>query len=219
MARGHRIDLATRSFDSKSSARDWVRSMIAKGRDFTDEEHADLLALVRRHPEARQKIGVGVTRFYADRVNKYGTRGLFIEREDGTGTDFSYITCLRGTHDARRDWLSAARDAIRPAVYAFKKSEFESGRTTCAISGARMCWGSAHVDHAAPWPFSRIASEFLRVMDLTPGYDWLSKPSDNQFHAEITDEKVLAAWVNFHDRFAVLQLVDETENLRKGNRA
>ena len=55
-----------------------------------DAEH--LTALVARHPEADEKIGVGIESFSV-RTADYGTRCFWINRTDGTTEKFSFKAC------------------------------------------------------------------------------------------------------------------------------
>ncbi len=59
----------------------------------SDEDALDLAAVLRHHPSAAEKIGVGVKRFLVHR-HESGDRCFSIERVDGTRESFSLKKCL-----------------------------------------------------------------------------------------------------------------------------
>ena len=59
-----------------------------KGQDFNN-----LLDLLKKHPRAVQKIGVGIKGLLIDR-DGYGGRCFYLMRQDGTKEKFSYLKCL-----------------------------------------------------------------------------------------------------------------------------
>ena len=57
--------------------------------------HSFLCALISRHPRAAEKIGTGLQHFTVE-LGLYGARCFYLNRVDGSRTDFSYLKCLRG---------------------------------------------------------------------------------------------------------------------------
>ena len=71
-----------KSFRTKTEALAYCKAMLARYRDgetINEEDSQFLLSLLQRHPEARQKIGPGVKRFFRDRTTK-GTSCFWVER-------------------------------------------------------------------------------------------------------------------------------------------
>jgi hypothetical protein len=58
-----------------------------------EEDAADLAALLKRHSEYEEKVGVGIDHFEVMRA-EYGTQCFRLVRTDGTGEDFSYLHCI-----------------------------------------------------------------------------------------------------------------------------
>jgi hypothetical protein len=60
-----------------------------------------MLEILKRHPEAGQKIGVGI-RAIRITSSKYGNRCFEALRVDGTSAEFSYIKCLKRKREGAR---------------------------------------------------------------------------------------------------------------------
>ena len=59
------------------------------------DDYMLLLALIARHPEAIQKIGCGIKRFFVAPDSEQRTQCFWLERYDGTQTDFSYVCAVK----------------------------------------------------------------------------------------------------------------------------
>ena len=115
---------------------------LAGSSDAGDQEFLlDLLAL---HPEADQKVGVGVDHFD---VRQNGTTvGFWVVRSDQTETDFSFISCLRApTHEEQV--RAAMREAVRDQKFFFRDAEFSAGAVHCPVTGEALTPETSHVHH------------------------------------------------------------------------
>ena len=70
------------------------------GQRVAPEHHADLLVLLGRHPDASEKIGVGVDHFIVDKA-KRGTVAFYVVRTDGTKIAVSIFTAVHGREKQR----------------------------------------------------------------------------------------------------------------------
>lgn len=89
------VKIGPLSFSKKGDANDFLRDMLYKydlGDKVTDEDAAILTHLVHMHPEAGEKIGLGIESFSV-RTADYGTRCFWVNRVDGTTTKFSFRAC------------------------------------------------------------------------------------------------------------------------------
>ena len=77
-----------------------IRNRYDDGVPLTPGDHAVVLAALRRHPKAVQKIGKGVA---AITVGRYveGSRCFFVIRTDGSVEDFSLRACFSPSHAQR----------------------------------------------------------------------------------------------------------------------
>ncbi len=148
------IDLGHVDFKTQTAALGHFKDMLnryALGEEISPKDHDDLLALIQRHPEAKQKIGCGVQRFVINMSDK-GTRCFWIERTDGSRTDFSYIWAVKGEGPTLfQEFSEACREAVKTDLVIGKRNFFEingdsDGRVKCAVTGELISFDEAHVD-------------------------------------------------------------------------
>lgn len=172
-----------------------------------------MLDLLRRHPDAEQKIGSGASAIYVGETPPYRTRCFFLIREDGSETDFSYLECIRATPHANKVRL-ALRAAIEPQILAYKQVAFAAaGWVNCPDTGARLVLATAHVDHRAPLTFERLIEMFLAHEGLDFDAIEVIPSADLTYHDELVDPALRARWVQFHQEHARLEIVSATANL------
>ena len=95
-----------RSWTTQTAARRHFKLMLARYEDGDvitgSEDHDDLLALLVRYDmlelSEQSKLGTGIERFerHLNRGEGYSSSGFWAVRTDGTETDFSYITAVKG---------------------------------------------------------------------------------------------------------------------------
>ena len=101
MGKARRISLETRTFEKAGDATAFFKGMLNRypmGARVSDQDAADLAALLDRHDERDEKVGTGITGFEvglppAD-APPYSDRCFWIVRTDGTKIDMSYKHCL-----------------------------------------------------------------------------------------------------------------------------
>jgi len=94
--KGTPVILDTKSFQTKKQALAYFKAMLARyvpEEIVDDADMAHLNALLKRHPEAAEKIGLGVHHFEVMSA-EYGTNCFGVVRRDGTRIDFSYVVCV-----------------------------------------------------------------------------------------------------------------------------
>ncbi|WP_225114892.1 MULTISPECIES: DCL family protein [unclassified Bradyrhizobium] len=96
MSKGQPIKIATRQFTKKGDAVAFFRAMLNRykpGERVSDEDGKDLAALLRRHPDAEDKIGPGIDHFEVMSAD-YNTQCFWVVRSDQTIERFSFVACL-----------------------------------------------------------------------------------------------------------------------------
>jgi hypothetical protein len=91
------IVIGSNEFRTKTEAKAFYRSMRARYSVNERVQAADakhLAALLDRHPERVQKVGVGVAHFIAILAYRKGTACFAVVRTDGSKEDFSYLACV-----------------------------------------------------------------------------------------------------------------------------
>ena len=223
MARGHPVDLGHRIFPAKSSATAHFKAMLNRyslGAAVTADDHADLLALLLRHPESERKRGSGIAGFFVGSSLEYGGRCFWLRRSDGTTTDFSYLSCISArARTLRQEFAEACRNAVFPSIASAKSRLFADGAAPdgtvdCEASGVRLTQNEATVDHKPPMTFQVLVETFLCANEITPSREMLTIPADQQVTTRFVDAQVEAAFVAYHNRAAQLRVVARRENLK-----
>jgi len=227
MAKRNPIQVHDLTFNNQNEAMSWFKELLSRSSNRTrigSPDHERLLCLLRRHPEAERKIGVGVKYFYAGPAGDggYGSRCFFLVRHDESNTDFSYRTCVMIKGKTLWDeFRNAARFLMEERLLDWKRTWFLSQGTEiipCPETGEPMTFLTSHADHKPPWTFDRICQAFLNERGFVPSYSWISPPSDNQFRSRITDDSIKDDFIRFHDERADLQVISAAQNSLHGNR-
>lgn len=90
------ITIGDINFSKKGDAVEYFRSMLYKynpGDKVSKDDQEILETALRKHPEADEKIGCGLTNFSV-RSGGFGTRCFWINRKDGSTEKFSFRSCL-----------------------------------------------------------------------------------------------------------------------------
>ena len=89
------VQIGSLYFSRKGDANDFFKTMLYKydlGDKVSSEDAVILSCLVKMHPEAAEKIGVGIESFSV-RTADYNTRCFWVNRTDGTTEKFSFKSC------------------------------------------------------------------------------------------------------------------------------
>lgn len=163
------------------------------------------------HPTAEQKKGVGIKRMWIA-TSPYGTDAFFLERIDGTTTEFSYTKCLNHPTD-EQIFTKAARYAIEEQIKEFKASMLASGPQVCPYTGEILTYATSHVDHTSPFTFKILLKSFLDETQI----DWktikIKPPRDNCVVREYDDDTFNTLWKEWHHKNAKLRLLSRSGNL------
>ena len=124
---GQPVDLGLIRFPTKGKATEHFKEMLnrlALGETLAGQDHLEMNALLLRHPEASDKIGCGVQRFFVD-MTDHGTRCFWLERTDGSKTEFSYPSCISGRSPSlEQEFAEACREAVHHDLREAKKAFF-----------------------------------------------------------------------------------------------
>ena len=213
-----------RSWRTQKAALEHFKSMLARYEDgdLVDdfEDHDDLLALLARYDmcdlSRQSKVGSGITRF--ERRQNLGegfsSSGFWAVRFDGTKTDFSYISAIKGEpKSVAQQYYDACRNSVNHDLSVKKQDQFdrfgdEDGCLRCDVSGAEVTYGNAQLRHAKP-SFGVLVEEFRRER----GWQWadmhryLTVPEDAQISTTFRDKGNTEAFRAFHHERAVLHIV------------
>ena len=211
-------------FPTKNAAKEFFKNMLARysdGEEINEEDSSCLNKLIERHPEAIQKIGCGIKRFFRQRTDK-GTSCFWLQRLDDTETEFSYPTCV----DARgkslyQEFSEACREAVQPDLIATKRAYFGDhadgeGKVACDVTGEMIRFNEAHLDHKKPMTFQVIVQTFMIAHSIIPSRLILSDSIDQQFSTTFTDKMIAEKFRDYHHSIAKLRVIKSSLNLSLG---
>jgi Protein of unknown function (DUF3223) len=218
------ITIGAKEFKFQKDALAFFKKMLNSyraNRTIEEGDHEFLLALLERHPEAARKIGVGIKRFYKA-PTEMGTSCFWVERTDGSKTDFSYITAVKAQGKSLyQEFADACRNAVRADLIKTKEEFFnqhgdEHGKVECEISGEKMAIYESHLDHKKPLTFQVIVNTFIAANNITISKGMLSTPQDAQFESEFSDQSTKRQFKEYHHRMAQLRIINPKANLSLG---
>jgi hypothetical protein len=171
--------------------------------------------LLNWHPEAEQKIGVGIAAIEV-RPTEFGknTRGFWLVREDGSETDFSYRKCVDNEQTYRKKFLAACRFAVKDHIAEFKDEFFRVAPVpSCALTGAPIAPENSHVDHTPPYTFERIVQAFVTLNALDMDDPALTLGGQDGVLVPLFSSLIMRdRFVAFHNNFATLRVISPFAN-------
>lgn len=200
---GQPVDLPSVSFKSKSEATAYFKEMLNRyndGDELNADDDAILFELLQRHPEASDKIGVGVKRIYRDRTPFHPTSCFHIERTDGTTTDFSYPSCISGnTSSLAQRFYEACRFAVSQDLIKQKEKLFKEagGIMTCKKTGAEITINEADYRHTTP-KFREIVGNFITEYNITISPALVTDSTDMQYVVRFVDSNIESLFKKYH---------------------
>lgn len=180
----------------------------------------DVYELLRTHPRAKKKIGIGIKEFRIGKA-KYGTKCFEFIRKDQTIGHFGYVKCINGERAPITTFSRACRRAIQDDLISVKQDYFDAnskkGKVKCQETGELLPWEELTVDHRQPNTFSVIVDRFIEVnnINLNP-IEYTSPKGSGE---ELADENLINEFRAYHKEKSNLRLVNKTLNLGRSHQA
>ena len=169
---------------------------------------AFLTDLISGHVKSHVKVGIGIARFYVDIAPGRPGTCFWLERLDGSKTDFSVPQCLIGVGGVNRRSL---RLAIKPQLDVYREATLAHGAATfiSKYSGTVFPANEAVVDHEVP--FNDILKLFFEPRGIDIDSELLSQSVDQRSDPSWLNPAIIDEFLDFHRRFP-LRLVHWREN-------
>ena len=225
MARGKPVELATQCFANQAEATALFKTMLNtyKPKDrVSDDDALHLAALLERHTEYDQKVGCGVDHFTV-MMTEHGTQCFRVIRKDRTGTDFSYLHCIKGSAPSlKQEVAQAFRQSVRIDLFKARDKFFAAhkhadGLVACGKTGERIAPDDGHMDHMPPMTFEVIVTTFLQGRGLRLEDVPISQAADEQVATKLTDKAISDAFRQYHEGVARLEFVKDRVNLAQAS--
>lgn len=177
--------------------------------EFLNYDDEDILyEFLQRHPEADEKIGVGVRAFFRQKSPDRPTSCFHILRMDGSKTDFGCSACLTGRAPSlRHDFYEACRRSVVAELMHQKQQLFDLSPSgiRCVRTGELTTIHSSEYRHTEP-RFRDIVSGFIQANNLMLTPSMVTTSQDLQYQTLFTDRAMARASVEFHSRVARLEI-------------
>lgn len=191
------------------------------GQTVVGHDHEMLMSLLERHHEADKKIGCGVNRLYKDKTDM-PTSCFWIERKDGSRTDFSYRTAISAKGKSLdQEFLQACRNAVQDDLrrlkeHFFKENGDENGKVKCDITGEPVTIYESHLDHKKPLTFQVLVETFIKANRIEIKTEMLLMSQDAQFQTTFVDLDLKEKFILYHHEIAQLRIIKAKHNLSLG---
>ena len=214
MGKAQPIELPSINFLTKTKAKDFFKEMLSRykdGDEVNPEDQVLLHELLLRHPDASQKIGVGVKRFFRDQSPDHNTSCFHVEREDGTSTDFSYPECVLSVKPTLEQYYyRACRQSVSDILTNKKNSLFDQGTVRCCKTNEIVTKETSEYRHTTP-VFSKIVSGFKNKLNHPIDKDMFHEDADLQYTTRFADKKIENMFIEFHQKLAHLDIFKKYE--------
>jgi len=181
-------------------------------KELIGEDLSFILSILPRHPEYKEKSGVGIKTIRVKRT-AFNSPCFFIERMDGTFIDFSYKTCINGKSIEPKDNLNEAmRAAVKEQIIEFKKFNLVKPFKCPLCSSFIEDDKKIHVDHVNKF---RYLSHCFKISHECPDRFDDDPVFNNAIFREI-DNEIKDKWKNYHKQYAILRLICNSCNQKEG---
>lgn len=198
------------------------------GERVSEREHEEhLRLLIENHPEVVQKVGAGIDYFFVNNA-KASTRCFYLSRIDGSTTDFSFLTAIKGQEPPLlSQFKEACREAVQPHLLEakdnyFKENQNARGEVECEVTRQLITKDDAQVDHNGV-SFNVMVLAWIEANELEITDDLLTPSMDNQFVSRFANEKLEEQWVKYHNNFCkkhkTLRVIQKKANLSLSSRS
>lgn len=211
------LTIGTQAFPSMTKATEYVKQILNhsdyahEGAKLSGDDDSFMRELIFLHPDAENKIGVGVNHIEIRRNPDFPTtRCFFIVRPDGSSTEFSYGKCIAQKNTHLSNLKRAFRDAVAEDVSASRERLLRSEEVRALIAQQELI----HMDHFDP-TFDCLVGKFILQR---PDVEWKQVEFeglgvDNSSTVTFQDRELGAQFRAFHSAHAKLRPVTRLENL------
>ncbi|NOZ10874.1 MAG: DCL family protein [Gammaproteobacteria bacterium] len=211
---GHPIELPSIQFKSKKDATEFFKKMLhsyADGDGINQLDDKYLFEVIQRHPEVKEKIGVGIKRFYREKSNSHPTSCFHLERYDGSTTDFSIPSCISSKEPTvEQGFYSACREAVSDKLISEKEKIFRNGNVKCFKTGEIVSINESEYRHTTP-RFRDIVRDFISENEIKVTSSLLVESEDMQYSSELSDSSMKSEFKAFHANVANLEIFKKYE--------
>ena len=180
-----------------------------------DKDFDDIFNLVKNHPSAPAKIGVGVQEIFVG-SDGYAGKCFHIRRTDGSVENFSYKKAVVGQAGPFTLFSKACRKAVEPDIIQVKDRVFaEKEQIKCQETGVLLTKDEVHLDRRQPNTFSVIVDRFIELEDMD--LETVAYESAGEYGRTFQDQGLADRFRAYHKKKATLRVVSRDINARRSH--
>jgi hypothetical protein len=214
MGKAQPIDLPSIHFPTKTKAIEFFKKMLNRYKDGDEVNHDDqilLHELILRHPDASDKIGIGIKRFFRAKSHDHPTSCFHLERDNGETTDFSYPECISSLKPTLEQYFyRACRQSVSEILTAKKNALFDNGTNRCCKTNEVVTKENSEYRHTTP-SFSKMVNDFKKEINTPISKGMFVEDSDLQYATRFSDKAIETLFIEFHQNRANLDLFKKFE--------
>lgn len=226
--KGHKLKIGEMNFNTKKSAIEFYRNILNKyeaNTSISDEDYSYLVDLLNYNSDTSEEsdlknkgseLLIEIDDIIVDYHPAYKKTKCFYAIFGEEEWLFSYLLAINGDLSDEKKFYISCRHSIKNILRDFKKKIFENKPVRCAVTKNVLTWENCQVDHKAPMTFSVIVKTFLKshnieIMDIGLSYEgsiW-----------QFTDKNFEQAFVEYHNKVALLRVISSKENQKLASKA
>ena len=214
MGKAKPVELPSIHFSTTAQAKNFFKDMLNRYRDKQEINQDDsvlLYELLLRHPDANEKIGIGVKKFFIDQSPDHPTSCFHLERKDGSTTDFSYLVCILNTKPTLEQYFyRACRQSVSEILTEKKNSLFDQGNVRCSKTNELVTKEDSEYRHTNP-KFCEIVRDFKKELNRPIDNSMFYEDADLQYSTRFSEKEVESQFVEFHKKVARLSIFKKSE--------
>ena len=208
------IILPSIQFKSKSDAKVFFKDMLNRYHDGNEVNSIDdqfLFEVIQLHPDSKEKIGVGIKRFYREKSKSHPTSCFHLERYDGSTTDFSVPSCISSKKPTvEQAFYQACRTAVTQKLIIKKEEIFKNGVVKCYKTGEVVNIKESEYRHTTP-RFRDTVRDFVQEFNIDITRDLFVESEDMQYVTEFVEASLSSKFENYHAMRANLEVFKKYE--------
>lgn len=205
-----------RTFARKSDLEDEIRRIIYSyplETPVADPDFRFLIDVLKHHAGWLEKSDGGVVAIKPRAYTAWSgtTTGLVLVIADWSEVDISWVVALKpgGMCSAKVNVAAAARFEIVSQRNAASAAVPDG--SPCPLCGEPLLKGNRHVDHAPPYSFDRILTEFVEL--FAGRFENIALVPYDVTQDQFADRDLADTWRDYHGNFAALRVIHKHENL------
>ncbi|MHA1867548.1 MAG: DCL family protein [Candidatus Heimdallarchaeaceae archaeon] len=203
------VNLPSRKFTTKTEANEFFKNMLNQyndGEEINSSDSTLLQEVLLFHPQYKRKKGIGVKKFFKQKSLDHPTSCFHLERDDGSTTDFSYMSCISKVAPTLKNYFyRACRQSITKTLTEKKNQLFAKEDVYCCKTNKLVYEENSEYRHTTP-KFNEIVEQFKKGLTTPINNTMFSPDKALQYSIRFSDKNIETDFIKFHQEIANLDI-------------